>query len=166
MLKKSSLISFIWCYSLFYCFCRFWVIHSLNHFPLLVRVWVSILSLATERYKSKDISIMTRAINKWTTSHESSRRACFHHINIFFLEVIFGLQKSKGTFDRVYHCFKQNYYHIARTRAISAYGLISYMSIRTYMAFRKLMRIFFVRSTYCMDEKSDHVFRGLAFPPP
>ena len=47
---------------------------------------------------------MISAINKWTTSHEISRRARFCHINIFFLEVIFGLQKSKGTLYRVYHC--------------------------------------------------------------
>ena len=88
--------SFVWCYSLFYWFCRFRVIHSLNNFPLLVRVCVSILLLPTERYKSKDVSIMTRAIKKWTTSHKSSRQARFHNINIFFLEV-FCLQKSKGT---------------------------------------------------------------------
>ena len=104
MLKKSSLRSFIWCYSFFYCFCHFWVIHSLNIFLLLVRVCVSILSLPRERYKSKYISIMTRAINKWTTSHESLQRGCFHHINIYFLEVLFGLQKSKVALDRVYHC--------------------------------------------------------------
>ena len=31
-------------------------------------------------------------------------RACFHHINIFFLGVLFGLQKSKVSLDRVYQC--------------------------------------------------------------
>ena len=94
MLKKSSLRYFIFCYSLFYGFCRFWVIPSLNNFPLLVRVCVSIILIPIERYKSKDVSITTKEIDKWTTSHESSRRARFHHMNIFFLEVIFGLQKK------------------------------------------------------------------------
>ena len=97
MLKKSSLRYFILCYSFFYCFFHFQVIHSLNNFPLLVRVCVLILSLPRDRYKSKDISTMRRAIKKWTTSYESSQQAHFHHINIFFLKVFFGLQKSKGT---------------------------------------------------------------------
>ena len=96
MLKKSSLRSFIWCYSFFFCFCRFWVIHSLNHFSLLVKVSVSILSLPTERYKSKDISIMTRATKKWTKSYGSLRRAHFHHINIFFLEVFLACKNPKA----------------------------------------------------------------------
>ena len=69
-----------------------------------VYICVSILSLPMERYKSKDISIMTRAINKWTTLHESFWWAHFHHIHIFFLEVLFCLQKSKVTLDRVHHC--------------------------------------------------------------
>ena len=96
MLKEILSRSFIRCYSLFYCFCHFKVIHSLNNVPLLVSVLVSILSLPRDRYKSKDISTMTRAIKKWTTAH-SSQQAHFHHINIFFLKGFFGLQKSKGT---------------------------------------------------------------------
>ena len=96
MLKKSSLRSFIWWYSFYYWFCRFLDIHSFNNFPLLVRVCVPVLSLPMERYKSKDISIMKRAIKKWPTSHESSRQAHFHHINIFFLEVLFGLQNPNA----------------------------------------------------------------------
>ena len=104
MLKKSSLRSFIWWYSLFYCFFRFQVIHSLNTLPLLVRVCVSILSLTTERYKSKYMSIIIRAINKLTTSHESLQQARFHHINIIFLEGFFKIQKSKGILDGLYHC--------------------------------------------------------------
>ena len=102
MLKNSLLRYFIWCYSFFYCFCSFQVIYSLNNSQLLVRVCVSILSLPTDRYKTKHIPIMTRSIMKWTTSHLSSQRARFHHIHIFFLEVLFGLQKSKGTLDYVY----------------------------------------------------------------
>ena len=94
-MKKSSLRYFIWCYSFFYCFCLFRVIHELNNFLLLVRVCVSILSLPTERYKSKDISITTIEIKKWTTSHESLRRARFHHINIFFLEVFLASKNPK-----------------------------------------------------------------------
>ena len=96
MLKKRSMRSFIWSYSLFYCFYRFQVIHSLNDFPLLVIVCVSILSLPMERYKSKDISIITRTINKWTTSHESSLRARFHNVNIFFMEFILSSKNSTG----------------------------------------------------------------------
>ena len=92
----SSLRSFIWCYSFFYWFCHFRVTHSLNNYTLLVRVCVLILSLPMESYKSKDISIMTRALNKLTTSHESSRLARFHHINIFFLELVFGIQNPKA----------------------------------------------------------------------
>ena len=60
-----------------------WVIHSLNNFPLLVRVSVSMPSITMERYKPEDIPMMKRAIKKWTTSHESSRQACFHHIHFF-----------------------------------------------------------------------------------
>ena len=40
---------------------------------------------------------------KQTTSHESARKARFHGMDIFFLEALFGLQKSKGTLDAVYH---------------------------------------------------------------
>ena len=71
---------------------------------LVVTFLRHVLSLTTERYTSKDISIITRTIKKWTTSHKSSWRARFCHINIFFLEVIFGLKKSKGALDSVYHC--------------------------------------------------------------
>ena len=92
------------CYSFFYCFCHFLVIHSLNNFPSLVIVCVSILSLPIERYKSKDIPVLKRAIKTWTTSHKSLRQASFHHINIFFLDVFFGLQKPEGALDGVYHC--------------------------------------------------------------
>ena len=108
MLKKSSLRSFIWCYSLFYYFFRFRFIHSSNNFPLLVRVCLSILPLETERYKSKYKSIIKRENNKWTASHEILRRARFRHINIFFLEVIFGFKKSKGTLNPVYHCKQES----------------------------------------------------------
>ena len=76
--------------------CRFWIIHSLNIFLLLVRVCVSILSLPTERYKSKDISIMIRAIKKWTTSHESSQRARFHHMNTFSLTYFLACKNPKS----------------------------------------------------------------------
>ena len=62
-----------------------------------------ILSLPTESFKSKDLSLITRAINKWTTAHKSSRQACFHHINIFFLGVLFSLQIFKVTLDHVYN---------------------------------------------------------------
>ena len=75
--------------------------HSLNNFLLLVRVCVSILSLPTDMYKLKDNWMTTREIKKWTTSHESARRSRFHHINIFFLEGLFGAQKPKGTLDGV-----------------------------------------------------------------
>ena len=67
-----------------------------------VYICVSILSIPMERYKSKDISIITRAINKWITSHGSLRRARFHHFSP--LEVLFGLQNSKVTLNHVYHC--------------------------------------------------------------
>ena len=115
-------------------FCRFWVIHSLNNFPMLKRVCVSILSLPTERYKSKDVSIMTIAIKKWTTSRESSRRACFYHINMSFLEVFSGLQKSKGALDGVYHCelltfFKNARFHFYYSRDISVFWLNKFYSL-------------------------------------
>ena len=96
MLKKSSLRSFMWCYSFFYCFYCYRVIHSLNNFPLLVILCVWILSLPTERYKSKYISIMTIEIKKWTTSHESLWRARLHTINIFFLELFWASKNPKS----------------------------------------------------------------------
>ena len=96
MLKMSSLISFICCYSFFYYFCRFQVIHSLNNFPLLLRACVSTISLPTEIYTSNDISIMTRAIKKWTTPHEISQQARFHHIHIFFLDLFLAFKRPKA----------------------------------------------------------------------
>ena len=77
--------------------CSFRVIHSWNKFPLLVRICVSILSLPTDRYQSKDISIMTKIIKKSTSSHESSLRAHFHHINIFFLEFVLASKNPKAS---------------------------------------------------------------------
>ena len=44
-----------------------------------------------ERFKSKDISIMRRAIKKWATSNESPLRARFHYMIFFFLEVFLVL---------------------------------------------------------------------------
>ena len=54
------------------------------YFPLVWSV-ISIITLAMERYKSKDNSIMTIAIMKWTTSHESSRQARFCEYEYFLL---------------------------------------------------------------------------------
>ena len=96
MLKKNSLISFTWYYSFFYWFCRFRVIYSLNNFSLLLRICVSILSLPTERDKSQDISIMTRAINKWTTSHGSSRQVRLCYVSIIFLECFLSSKNPKA----------------------------------------------------------------------
>ena len=76
----------------------------IKYFPLLFKVCVSILSLPTEFYISIDISIITGWIMKWITSHENLRWDRIHHINIFFLEVYFGLENSKVTLDHVYHC--------------------------------------------------------------
>ena len=61
-----------------------------------VYICVSILSLPMERYISKDISIMTRAINKWTTLHESFWWARFHHIHIFFLDLFLAFKRPKA----------------------------------------------------------------------
>ena len=57
---------------------------------LLVGLVFPILTLTKERYISKDNSIRTKAMKKWITSHEISRRARFQHISIFFLELLFS----------------------------------------------------------------------------
>ena len=112
MLKTILFRCFILCYSFFYWFCCYRGIHSLDNFPLFVRVCVSILSLLTERDKSKNISLLTRAISKWTTLHKILRQAHFYHTNSFFLEDFLDSKNPKSPW-MVYTTVSTNTYKLA-----------------------------------------------------
>ena len=100
-----------------------------------MRVGVSTLSLPMERYKSKDISVMTRAIKKWTTSHVSLRQARFHHIHIFFLEAFLASKNLKAPW-MVSTTVSTNSYQLAllvefwnKSGLISSYSLVQIHSL-------------------------------------
>ena len=118
---------------------RFWLIHSLNNFPFFVRVSVSILSLPTERYKSKDISITTIAIKKWTTLHENSRRARFHHIIIFFLEFFWPPKIQRHPeWCLLLKNILQPSYPLAATQNVSDFFLLLFKTLFNIVKYKKI----------------------------